>query len=148
MNTGYRRFMSLLDHWANHGVPQMLGIAISFVSVGLGISMLVNPQVFIDTYTFKLVFQFASPHAWATVHIFTSLLVLVTVFTNQKNAQAPVFVMGATFIATGLLTIPQIAVGGVPSSLFMYMGMGWICFITQLVCGARKVHYEKTPVNY
>lgn len=148
MATSYRRFMNLLDHWANHGVPQMLGCAISFVSIGLGISMLTNPRVFEDTYSFKLVFEFASPFAWATVYIFTAILVLITVFTNQKSAQAPVFVMGATFAAQGLLTIPMIAVGGVPSSLFMYIGMGWICIITQVVCGARKVGHEESIVRY
>lgn len=146
MAASYRRFMDLLDHWANHGVPQMLGIAISFVSVGLGASMFISPKSFEQTYSFQLVFSFASPYAWATVYIFTAILVLVTVFTNQKNAQAPVFVMGATFAAQGLLTIPMIAVGGVPSSLFMYIGMGWICVITQLVCGARKAQDEKSSI--
>lgn len=148
MTAGYRRFMNLLDHWANHGVPQMLGCAISFVSIGLGISMFISPDVYEEAYSFQLVFSFASPFAWATVYIFTAVLVLITVFTNQKSAQAPVFVMAATFAAQGLLTIPQIAVGGVPSSLFMYIGMGWICIITQLVCGAKKAQDEKAPLHY
>lgn len=148
MATSYRRFMNLLDHWANHGVPQMLGCAISFISIGLGLSMFINPEVFSHTYSFHLVFSFASPYAWATVYIFTAALVLLTVFSNQKNAQAPVFVMGATFVAQGLLTVPMIAVGGVPSSLFMYIGMGWVCFITQLVCGVGKAHNEEAPIRY
>lgn len=146
--SSYHKFMALLDHWANHGVPQMLGVAISFVSVTLGVSMILNPGVFLETYTFQEVFAFASPQAWATVYIFTAILVLITVFTSQKSAQAPVFVMAATFVVQGLLTIPMIAVGGVPSSLFMYIGMGWICIITQLVCGAREVPRDQTPVHH
>lgn len=145
--TSYRRFMDLLDHWANHGVPQMLGTAISFVAIGLGASMFLSPDVFEETYSFLLVFSFASPFAWGTVYIFTALVVMICIYTNQKSAQAPVFVMGATFAMQGLLTIPQITAGGVPSSLFMYIGMAWICFITQLVCGARKVPHDKAAIN-
>lgn len=140
--------MDLLDHLANHGVYKMLGTAISFVAVGLGVSMFVDPEVFIDTYSFRTVFAFASPYAWGTVYIFTALLVMVTIYTNPKSAQAPAFVMAATFAAQGLLTIPQIAVGGVPSSLFMYIGMGWVCIITQLVCGARREPHEEAAFRY
>jgi Ca2+/Na+ antiporter len=148
MAVSYRKFMELLDHWANHGVPQMLGTVISFVAVGLGVTMFINPQTFEEAFAFRQVFTFASPFAWGTVFIFTALVVLITVYTNHKNAQAPLFVMAATFVMMGLLQVPQIAAGGVPSGLFMYIGMGWVCVITQLICGARKVTHEKAPIHY
>jgi hypothetical protein len=149
MATGYRQWVSLLDHWANHWVPQMLGTVISIVAMGLGLSMFIDPSVYIETDTFNLVFSFASPYAWGTVFIFTALVVLVTVYTSQKNAQAPLFVMGATYSAFGLLTIPQIVEGSVPSAMFMYIGMAWICLITQLICGVapRRIPNEKAPFN-
>lgn len=137
MAIGYRRFMGLLDHWANHGVPQMLGTVISLVAIALGISMFIDPRVFINTDAFHLVFTFASPHAWGTLYISAAIAVLVTLYTNQISAQAPVFLLGATFVLQALLQVPQIANGSVPSGLFTYMGIGWICFITQLICGAR-----------
>lgn len=150
MATGYRQWVSLLDHWANHWVPQMLGTVISVVAIGLGLSMFIDPVVYRETTTFDLVFSFASPYAWGTVFIFTALVVLATVYTSQKNAQAPLFVMGATYSAFGLLTIPQIVEGSVPSAMFMYIGMAWVCLITQLICGVapRRNPNEKTPFNY
>jgi hypothetical protein len=146
MAIGYRRFMGLLDHWANHGVPQMLGTVVSLVAIALGVAMFVDPGVFIETKSFHVVFAFASPYAWGTVYIVAAMAVLITVYTNQKSAQAPVFMLGATFAMQALLQIPQIANGGVPSGLFMYMGIGWVCFITQLICGARGSH-EKAIVG-
>jgi len=148
MANSYRRFSELLDHWANHGVPQMLGTVIAFVGIGLGGTMFANPLSFEQAFAFRQVFLYASPFAWGTVYVFTSLVILATVYTNHKIAQAPLFVMGATFAMMGFLQIPQIAVGGVPSGLFMYIGMGWVCIITQLICGARKVTHEKAPVHY
>lgn len=146
--TGYRHFLSVLDHWANHGVPQMLGTVISVVAIGLGISMFINPAVYIETFGFSLVFTFASPYAWGTVFIFTAVVVLATVYTNQKNAQAPVFVMGASYAMFGLLTLPMIIEGSVPSTIFMYMGMAWVCFITQLVCGVPRRNMDEKAALY
>lgn len=127
----------------------MLGTVISFVAVGLGISMFVNPRTFEESFSFLVVFKWASPYAWGTVFLFTALVVLVTVYTNHKYAQAPLFVMAATFSMMGLLQLPQIAIGGVPSGLFMYVGMSFICIITQLICGAARTEgHEKAPINY
>lgn len=146
MALGYRKFMRLLESWADHKVPQMLGTVVSLVAICLGVSMFLNPSVFISTEAFSVVFAFASPYAWGTVYIMAAFAVLVTVYTHQKSAQAPVFMLGATFAAQALLQIPQIANGSVPSGLYMYMGLGWVCFITQLICGARD--HEKAPVSY
>lgn len=148
MAIGYRRFMSLLEHWANHGVPQMLGTVVSLVAICLGISMFVDPRVFISTPAFDWVFKFASPFAWGTVYIIAAIAVIVSVYTNRKSAQAPVFMLGATFCMQALLQLPPITNGNVPSGLFMYMGIGWVCFITQLVCGAREVQHEKGSIRY
>lgn len=148
MAIGYRRFMSLLDHWSNHGVPQMLGTVVSLVAICLGISMFFNPGIFVATPAFSWVFTWASPYAWGTVYVVAAIAVLVSVYTNQKSAQAPVFMLGATFAAQALLQIPASVDGSVPSGIFMYMGIGWVCFITQLVCGARKVPHEKAPLSY
>lgn len=147
MATGYRRFMTLLDHWANHGVPQMLGTTVSLVAISLGLSMFFSPGVFIEEDSFNTVFVFASPFAWGVVYIVAALAVLVTVYTNHKSAQLPIFLLGAIFAAQALLQVPDIANGSVPSGLFLFMGIGWICFITQLICGARKVHDEKAPFS-
>lgn len=150
MAIGYRRFISLLDHWADHKVPQMLGTVVSAVAICLGISMFLNPAIFIDTASFRTVFWWASPYAWGTVYITAALAVLISVYTNQRSAQAPVFMLGATFAAQAVLQIPQIANGSVPSGLFMYMGIGWVCFITQLICGARggrNTFHEKTTFS-
>lgn len=144
----YRKFMSLIDHWANHGVPQMLGTVISIVAIGLGCSMYLNPDIYSTTPAFSTVFLFASPYAWATVYIVTAIAILVGVYTNQKYAQSPSFVMGATFGMHGLLVIPSITQGEIPSPLFLYMGFAWVCIITQIVCGARKVTNEESTIRY
>lgn len=144
----YKRLMNLLDRWATHGVSQMLGTVVSLIAISLGISMFTNPMVFVNTPAFENVFTWASPFAWGTVYIVSAIAVLVSVYTNQKSAQAPVFMLGATFATHALLQIPASASGEVPSGIFMYMGVGWICFITQLVCGARKVPHEKSLVSY
>jgi hypothetical protein len=144
MAIGFRRFMDLLEIWADQKVPQMLGTVVSLVAICLGASMFLNPGVFIDTYSFKTVFWFASPWAWGTVYIVAAIAVLFAVYTNQRTAQAPVFMLGATFAAQALLQVPQITLGSVPSGLFMYMGIGWVCFIIQLICGARGDHEEGT----
>ena len=149
MKSSYRKFMDLIDHWANHGVPQMLGTVVSFVAIALGFSMFIDPAVFIATPAFHYVFVwFASPYAWGTVYIVAAMAVLVAVYTSRRSAQAPVFMLGATFCAQGLLQIPAITNGEVPSGLYMYMGIGWICFITQIVCGAREVKHEKSSISY
>jgi len=148
MARSYRQFLSLLDHWANHGVPQMLGTVVSMVAMGLGVSMFMDPSVYRQTFSFSLVFTFASPYAWGTVYIVSALIVLISVYMNQKSAQAPVFVLGATYAMFGLLTIPQIVGGAVPSSMFMYIGMAWVCLITQLVCGVPRRNTNEKALSH
>lgn len=140
--------MTLLEHWANHGVPQMLGTVVSLVAICLGTSMFFAPALFVATPAFNYVFDWASPYAWGTVYIIAAIAVLVSVYSNQKSAQAPVFMLGATFAAQALLQIPASVDGSVPSGIFMYMGIGWVCFITQLVCGARKVHHDQAIIRH
>lgn len=149
MNYNYRRFMALLDRLATHKVPQMLGTVVSAVAIALGISMYVDPSVFISAPSLATVFQFASPYAWGTVYIVSAIAVLLAIYINPRTAPAPVFMLGATFAMQGMLTIPEIANGAIPSSLYLYIGVGWICFIIQLICGARKVPdvVQKTPLN-
>ena len=148
MAISYRNFMSLLDHWANHNVAQLLGTVVSVVAICIGVSMFIDPGIFIATPAFSWVFAFASPYAWGTVYIVAALAVLVSVYTNRRSAQAPVFMLGATFCMQALLQLPPITNGNVPSGLFMYMGVGWVCFITQLVCGAKGVRHETSSISY
>jgi len=148
MTRTYNKISGMIDHWANHGVAQMLGTVVACVAIGLGISMYVDPQVYSDNPAFREVFRFASPHAWGTVYIVTAIAMLIGVYTNQKYAQSPSFVMAATFGMHGLLVVPSITNGEIPSPLFLYMGFAWVCVITQIVCGARKVHDEESTVRY
>jgi hypothetical protein len=126
----------------------MLGTVVAAVAIGLGISMYADPNVYANNPAFSLVFLFASPYAWGTVYIVTAIAILIGVYTNQKYAQSPAFVMGATFGMHGLLVIPSIANGEIPSPLFLYMGFAWVCIITQVICGARKVRSEESPIRY
>lgn len=146
----YRRFMDYLEHWANHGVPQMLATVLSAVAIGLGTSMWIDPDNYKESDSFRLVFLWASPHAWGTLYIVAAIAVLVMVYTNARTARMPVFMLGLTYIAQGILTIPQTANGGLPSAIFMYIGMGWIGLITQLVCGVagRKDRDAQASSHY
>lgn len=145
----YNQFMSFLEHWANHGVPQMLGTIIAFVAAGLGLSMFCTPDAYEESRTFDLVFNFASPFAWGTVYIVSALAVAIMVYSNPKTAQAPVIMLGMAFGLQGLLTIPQAVDGGLPSAVFMYIGMAWVCLATQLVCGvAKERSREKAPLHH
>jgi hypothetical protein len=112
--------------------------------------MYVDPTVFMSAPSLNTVFKFASPYAWGTVYIVSAIAVLLAIYINPRTAQAPVFMLGATFAMQGMLTIPEIAHGAIPSSLYLYMGIGWVCFIIQLICGARKVpdDVQKTPINH
>ena len=148
MAIGYRRFMNLLNTWADAKVPQMLGTVLAIVAIALGLSMFINPSVFISTQAFAWVFAFASPYAWGTVYVVAALAVLISVHTNQKSAQAPVFMLGATFAMQALLQLPPVTDGAVPSGIFMYMGIGWVCFITQLICGVRRNHDEESFIRH
>lgn len=150
MVKGYRRFMHLLEIAAVRGVPQMLGTVIALTAIGVGLSMMADPGDFLHATSFNIVYKFASPYAWGTVYIVSSLAVLVCIYTNARYAQAPAFMLGATFIVHGILVIPQINIeGAVPSAIWMYMGVGWMCIILQVICGVGLKAYnnEKTPVN-
>lgn len=149
MAGGYRSYIRVLEHWANHGVPQMLGTIVSAVAIGLGISMWIVPATYIKSDTFNIVFKFASPYAWGTVYLVSALMVLAMVYTNPKTAQAPVIILACAFGLHGMMTIPQAAGGGLPSAIFMYIGMAWVCLATQLVCGVAKERiHEETPIDY
>jgi len=146
----YRSFMGLLDRLAVHKVPQMLGTVVSAVAIALGLSMYIDPTVFIAAPSLKDVFAFASPYAWGTVYIVSAIAVLFAVYINVRAAQVPIFMLGATFATQGVLTIPAISNGAIPQSLYLYMGIGWVCFVTQLICGARRATdvQPKTPIHH
>lgn len=141
----YRSFMGLLDRLAIHKVPQMLGTIVSVVAIALGISMYVDPTVFISAPSLRDVFNFASPYAWGTVYIVSAIAVLLSIYINPRAAQVPVFMLGATFATQGVLTIPAISAGAIPQSLYLYIGIGWVCFVTQLICGARRATDDAKP---
>ena len=148
MATNYKKFMAFLSHLADYRVPQMLGTVVSLVAIGLGLSMYFEPVLFEKSFIFKSVFSFASPFAWGTVYLVSAVAVLGGVYTNVRNAQAPVFMLGATFATQGLLTVPQIADGGIPSPVFLYMGLSWVCFVLQLICGASRRGPNETTIGH
>lgn len=146
---GYRRLMGIAEHAANHGVPQLLGNIVSAIAIGLGLTMMLNPAPYLRAESFTLMFTFASPAAWGTLYFLAALVVVATVNSNPRAAQLPVFILSLIFGAQGLLSIPQAAGGGLPSAIIMYIGVGWICLATQLVCWVAKERVvEKTTVNH
>lgn len=145
---GYRRLMGIIEHAANHGVPQMLGNIVSAMAFFLGLSMILNPRPYLAAETFSLMFFFASPAAWGTAYIIAAIVVVLTVNSAPKTAQLPVFMLSLIFGAQGFLSIPQAVGGGLPSAIFMYIGVSWICLATQLVCWVSKERSEKTTLNH
>jgi hypothetical protein len=145
----YRRFMGYLEHWANHGVPQMFGSIIAIIAIGLGISMFAVPQSYLDTEVFTGAFAFASPHAWGTYYFVAGTAVLITVYANARSAQAPLFMLAGAFSMQGLLTLPQISGGEVPQPIILLMGLTALSIATQLVCGvAKEKDVAQTSVHY
>lgn len=146
---GYRRFMGIMEHAANHGVPQILGNIVSAIAFFLGLSMLLNPRPYLITPSFDLMFHFATPAAWGAAYMVAATVVALTVNTVPRTAQLPVFMLSLLFAAQGLLSIPQAVGGGLPSAIFMYVGVSWICLATQLVCWvAKERSNEKAAIDH
>jgi hypothetical protein len=57
--------------------------------------------------------------------------------------------LGATFIMHGILIIPRINHEGVvPSAIWMYMGVGWMCIILQVICGVGLKVYQNDKTTF
>jgi hypothetical protein len=140
-----KRFTTIIEQLSNHHVPQMFATLVSLIAICLGVSMIVAPGNYVNALTLRSVFEFASPYAWGTVYILSAFAVIIGVFSHPRYAQAPLWMLAAAYAAQGILTIPQIANGGVPQSVFFLIGLAWICIATQLICGVVKERNNALP---
>jgi hypothetical protein len=124
----------------------MLAGWMSFISFCLGLSMVLNPGVFLKTETFVTAMSWASPFAWGVSFIVTAVFLLVEALTERQRAQLPLLILSGIYAAFGLATVGDVISGGLPSVLWVYSGLSGICIITMIACrreGAQS-HAKKS----
>jgi hypothetical protein len=129
----------------------MLASVLSATAIGVGLTMLLAPDTYRASPSFVIAFAWATPSAWGALYLIAAIAVLAVIFYSPRIARLPVFMLGLIFAVQGLMVIPTTVNGeGLPSAIFMYLGMGWISLITQMVCGiaAERNYDAQASVHY
>jgi hypothetical protein len=128
------RWKHFLIRAANHGTAQVLGIILFLGGAGIGVSLLTTPETFLRYQVMAMNFDVASPIAWGVVFLVASTALVISVLVEPKYAQLPALMLGAVFIAFGLLSL----FSGTSPLVWAFVALGWISVFTQVVCWAEE----------
>lgn len=136
------KLRDLLLKAASHGVAQVLGVILFLGGAGIGVSMLTAPTTYSSYHVLAVNFMFASPVAWGVTFLVASLALVVTVLIEPAYAQLPALLLGAVFIAFGVLILAS----GSTAMVWAFVALGWISIFTQILCWAEE-HRGKAVVH-
>lgn len=127
------KFQYLLMRAAQHGVAHVLGTILFLGGAGIGLSMILTPNQYVNYHTLTANFLFASPSAWGTAFLVASTALVVTVYMRPAYAQLPALILGAVFITFGSLTL----LTAITPAVWAFIALGWISIFTQVICWAE-----------
>lgn len=137
------KFQYLLMRAAQHGVAHVLGTILFLGGAGIGLSMILSPNSYVNYQTLHQNFMFASPVAWGTAFLVASTALVISIFVEPAYAQLPALILGAIFIVFGILTL----FSAITPAVWAFIALGWISIFTQVICWAEEKretlhHYE------
>lgn len=137
------KFQYLLMRAARHGVAHVLGTILFLGGAGIGLSFILAPTSYLHYQSLHQNFLFASPVAWGTAFLVSSIALVVTLFVQPNYAQLPALILGAVFIIFGVLTL----FSAITPAVWAFIALGWISIFTQVICWAEEKretlhHYE------
>jgi len=138
------RLKYLLIRAAKNGVAQVLGIILFLGGAGIGASLLSAPDTFLNYPMLAANFVFASPVAWGVIFLVASTALVISVIVEPSYAQLPALMLGAVFIAFGILSLAN----GVSPFVWAFVALGWVSIFTQIICWAeekREAIYHHKP---
>lgn len=138
------KLQALLFKAARYGVAQILGTLLFIGGLGIGLSMILQPNSYLSYNNLTLNFQYASPTAWGVVFVVASIALVACVWVDTAYAQLPALILGLVFIGFGLLSIAN----GITPTIWAFVVLGWISIFTQIICWAeekRETFYSYQP---
>lgn len=128
-----------------HHLPEVLTLLVCFIGFNLGLSLIIAPQRYEESESFRAAVSFASPEAWGGLILAASLIFVLTVFFDRKYAAIPAFVMVGLWSAWAVALIVGARSGSPPSSAIVYSGLSWVTLALAVVYLNDRGYQDAEP---
>jgi len=139
-----QRVTAIVRRIRRSALPEILAVSLSTALAIIGATFLITPERYTSP-TWRPLWAFASPAAWATVMILTGAITALVVLTRREWAPAPMIAQAGIWGTLGALTTWGAVGGGVPSAAVIYTLPAWLCLVLVLIYASEALEPADGP---